>query len=164
MESNRRGARILAVGAEQARVARAALCAGLAAGLEPARGVVWLLPATLPSDWMRPHNDVHNCTEDQLLSMAEGHLSVGGAWLEAVDSPEAAAWREEWAEACVPLGGCGDPPPHAALLYDALVLLLRALARLLAASPHAAVDLHRADHARYILITKTRLYFRMDLQ
>ncbi|XP_063891136.1 uncharacterized protein LOC110381996 [Helicoverpa armigera] len=60
-------ARVLFVCVEDARVVRAALCAGRAAGLLPRAGAVWLLPGALPPSWLRPGDaDAHNCSAAQL--------------------------------------------------------------------------------------------------
>ncbi|KAJ8726702.1 hypothetical protein PYW07_001400 [Mythimna separata] len=155
--------RVLYVSAEDARVVRAALCAGRAAGLAPAAGAVWLLPAALPPAWLAVHDaDRHNCTQDQLLEAADGHFSVAPAWLAAWDerTPDAAqrAWTRRWrAQCCVQLGGCAlatdcaRAPAHAALLYDALRMWDDALRRQLHKSPAALDNLHRGSFARALI-------------
>ncbi|CAH2067727.1 unnamed protein product, partial [Iphiclides podalirius] len=80
--------RVIVVGAEDARVVRAALCAGRGAGLVPAAGAAWLLPAALPPAWLRAQPaDRPACSQPQLDEVAAGHLSFAPDWL--------AAWRNE---------------------------------------------------------------------
>lgn len=147
-------ARILYVCAEDARVVRAALCAGRAAGLAPAAGAVWLLPASLPRRWLRA--PAGNCTQQELRDMAEGHLSVAPAWMadweERGDAPadsEVGAWQRSWRARCSRWQQCGRAPAQAALLYDALRMWDAALRRALRAHPAALDNLHHKSIARY---------------
>ncbi|XP_022820642.1 ephrin type-A receptor 4-like, partial [Spodoptera litura] len=158
-------ARILYVCAEDARVVRAALCAGRAAGLAPP--AVWLLPGALPPAWLRPPaSDTHNCTHQQLRDMAEGHLSVAPAWLadwdersDASADSEEGAWRRQWRSRCLraracgrgACGACGRAPGQAALLYDALRMWDAALRRQLRAHPAALDNLHHESIARALI-------------
>lgn len=144
--------RVLYVCAEDARVVRAALCAGRAAGLTPAAGAVWLLPAALPPRWLRPAPaERHNCSLEQLRAAAAGHLSVAPAWQAAWDSgPPAPAWHQRWRSRCrrARRALCERAPAHAALLYDTLRMWDAALHRLLRAQPTALDNLHRRNIAR----------------
>lgn len=80
--------RVIVVSSEDARVVRAALCAGRAVGLVPSAGAAWLLPATLPPVGLRVSpSDRPACTQPQLDEVAAGHLSFAPDWL--------AAWRNE---------------------------------------------------------------------
>ncbi|XP_013178726.1 PREDICTED: uncharacterized protein LOC106125862 [Papilio xuthus] len=82
------GARVVVVAAEDARVVRAALCAGARAGLAPGAGAVWLLPGALPAGWLRARpGDRPACAQRDLDAVADGHLSFAAEWL--------AAWRDE---------------------------------------------------------------------
>lgn len=146
---------MLLVCAEDARVVRAALCAGRRAGLTPSAGAVWLLPATLPSRWLLPAPaDRHECSREHLAQVADGHFAVApewfAGWSEAAAS-EHRSWVERWRAICSRssrlAGECGWPPAHAALLYDSLRVWAAALRRLLAARPAALDDLHRRDLA-----------------
>ncbi|CAB3230296.1 unnamed protein product [Arctia plantaginis] len=131
--------RVLYVSAEDARVVRAALCAGAGAGLLPRAGAVWLLPAALPPRWLRrAPADAHNCSDERLREAADGHLSVAPAWMRAWRAPP--AWERRWRAHCG--RACGSPPPHAAALYDALRLWHAALRRLLRDDPAAVDDIH----------------------
>lgn len=132
--------------AEDARVVRAALCAGARAGLLPRAGAVWLLPAALPPRWLRAApGDAHNCSDERLREAADGHLSVAPAWAVRWRAPP--AWERRWRAQCG--AACAAPPPHAAALYDALRLWLAALRRLLRADPSAIDDIHRDATVRY---------------
>ncbi|XP_050553705.1 uncharacterized protein LOC118273351 isoform X4 [Spodoptera frugiperda] len=149
-------ARILYVCAEDARVVRAALCAGRAAGLAPAAGAVWLLPASLPRRWLRA--PAGNCTQQELRDMAEGHLSVAPAWMadweERGDAPadsEVGAWQRSWRARCSRWQQCGRAPAQAALLYDALRMWDAALRRALRAHPAALDNLHHKSIARALI-------------
>ncbi|KAF9814653.1 hypothetical protein SFRURICE_000224 [Spodoptera frugiperda] len=149
-------ARILYVCAEDARVVRAALCAGRAAGLAPAAGAVWLLPASLPRRWLRA--PAGNCTQQELRDMAEGHLSVAPAWMadweERGDAPadsEVGAWQRSWRARCSRWQECGRAPAQAALLYDALRMWDAALRRALRAHPAALDNLHHKSIARALI-------------
>lgn len=157
--------RVLYVCVEDARLARAALCAGRQAGLVPSKGAVWALPGHLPRDWLRPApGDGHDCTAAQLEETADGHFTVTAHWFarwEADDAndTEAAHWAARWREACARMvrghaaagaqgAECGRPDAHAALLYDVLRLWALALRRLVDARPAAVDDLHRPDLVR----------------
>lgn len=146
--------------AEDARVVRAALCAGAGEGLQPRAGAVWLLPATLPPAWLhRDAADAHNCSQQQLDDTAAGHLSVAPAWLvdweeRDAGAPEHAAWTARWRRqcclqrgACAP-GDCVRAPAYSALLYDALRMWDAALRRQLHAHPAALDNLHHRGIAR----------------
>ncbi|CAG4969456.1 unnamed protein product [Parnassius apollo] len=88
--------RVVVVSAEDARVVRAALCAGHGAGLLPGAGAAWLLPAALPPTWLAPAPaDRPACTRAQLRQVAQGHLSFAPHWL--------AAWRNETDRSTDPL-------------------------------------------------------------
>lgn len=73
------GGRVVYVCVEDGRAARAALCAGWAAGLRPRAGAVWLLPAQLTAAALAPHAGDH-CAPHQLREMLDGHISVAPAW------------------------------------------------------------------------------------
>ncbi|XP_075992828.1 uncharacterized protein LOC142987732 [Anticarsia gemmatalis] len=140
--------RVLYVSAEDARVVRAALCAGRGAGLLPPAGAVWLLPAALPPRWLeRAPGDAHNCSDAELREVADGHLSVAPAWLVGWE-PSAAQFRDwvtRWRALCrarTPHDSCASPSPHAAALYDVLRLWHDALRRLLRDNPAAIDDIH----------------------
>lgn len=155
---------MLYVCVEDARVVRAALCAGRARGLTPTRGAVWLLPAALPPAWLAvAAADAHNCTQQQLHETAEGHLSVAPAWLADWDEPRASeddparlAWSERWRQNCClqqPAGceqplDCVRPSAHAALLYDTLRMWDASLRRQLHSHPKAIDNLHHKGIAR----------------
>ncbi|KAJ0182182.1 hypothetical protein K1T71_002904 [Dendrolimus kikuchii] len=158
--------RILYVCVEDARVVRAALCAGRLAGLAPATGAVWALPAHLPRHWLLPApGDVHNCTRAQLEEAADGHFSVTALWFASWETDRAqqadgAHWTARWRDTCARIvrgrkgGGaeaCSRPDAHAALLYDALRLWAAALRRLVSAHPAAVDDLHRPDLDRELV-------------
>ncbi|XP_045782233.1 uncharacterized protein LOC123878826 isoform X2 [Maniola jurtina] len=173
-------ARVLLVCAEDARVVRAALCAGHAAGLTPARGAVWLLPAALPPGTLDAQ-PADACDARQLAEMLDGHLSVAPEWAlpwldhaevnanategndaEAADPSEARrrAWVARWRAQCLLLGvQCARPGPHAPLLYDALRLWAGALDRLARARPAALADLHDAALVRTLVAGATETEF-----
>lgn len=137
---------MLLVSAEDARIVRAALCAGGRAGLDPRAGTVWLLPGTLPPGWLRatPPCDLH-----ELEVLADGHLSLVPEWLtDWENTNESRTWNTRWHEACLRQPGvsaneCMRAPAAAALLYDTLQLWAAALHRLLTARPADLDDLHR---------------------
>ncbi|KAL4701977.1 hypothetical protein ACJJTC_011703 [Scirpophaga incertulas] len=119
---------VLVLALEDAREARAALCAGRAAGLVSA---VWLFTAAAPAP--APH---HRCSDGTLVSeVAERHFHV---------APVPAERAAGWARRC----GCA---PEAATLYDVLRAWHAALRRLLAARPAALDDLHRPDILRSLI-------------
>ncbi|XP_069355967.1 uncharacterized protein [Maniola hyperantus] len=169
------GARVLLVCVEDARAVRAALCAGHAAQLTPARGAVWLLPGALPPGALGAQPG-DACDARQLAEMLDGHLSVAPEWAlawlgrgelnanatEAAD-PSAArrrAWVARWRAQCRLLGvQCAQPGPHAPLLYDALRLWAGALARLARARPAALADLHDAALVRALVADATAIDF-----
>lgn len=142
--------RIVLVSAEDARVVRAALCAGRTAGLLPRAGVVWLLPATLPPTWLTvAPSDTHNCTDEELHEVADAHLSVAPAWFVEWDPARSelhrnwtTSWRKQCSRYSATAAECGTPGPHAAVLYDALRLWHAALSRLLKDDPAAVDDIH----------------------
>ncbi|XP_047041482.1 uncharacterized protein LOC124645677 [Helicoverpa zea] len=161
-------ARVLFVCVEDARVVRAALCAGRAAGLLPRAGAVWLLPGALPPAWLRPGDaDAHNCSAAQLREAAAAHLRLAPAWQADWDAALAAgavharrfAERLSVHSARAGAGPLARPPAHAALLYDALAMWHAALARRLAAQPAALDDLHHRGIARALIEDVTKNEF-----
>ncbi|XP_068621207.1 uncharacterized protein [Battus philenor] len=169
------GARVLLVAAEDARAVRAALCAGWRAGLAPAAGSAWLLPATLPPGWLRAARaDRPACAQHELDAAADGHLSFVPEWLAAwrgetdtgARAPDLniSAWRERWRTRCAAwarrvgdggAGRCASAAPLGALLYDALRLWAAALDRLLTAQPDRLADLHDPDTVRSLVANAT---------
>ncbi|KAG6457919.1 hypothetical protein O3G_MSEX010563 [Manduca sexta] len=156
--------RVVLVCAEDARVVRTALCAGARAGLVPAAGAVWLLPAALPPHWLYPApTDRHTCSREDLERVAEGHFSVAPEWLAGwsiAAANEHRSWVERWRAICSriprPAGNCREPSAHAALLYDALRVWAAALRSLLEARPAALDDLHRRDIAESLVADATK--------
>lgn len=140
--------RAIVAWAEDARVLRAALCAGRRAGLTPRAGAVWMLPATPPADWPLPiAEDAHGCSRETLLEMADGHLAVGGAHL-ATEDGTAVEWTRRWREICT-TPQCGTrPPPLAPLLYDSLRLAETAVESLREDRPEALSHMRDVNNAR----------------
>ncbi|XP_053607427.1 uncharacterized protein LOC128673532 [Plodia interpunctella] len=169
-------ARVLYLNLEDARLVRAALCAGRAAGLA-GDGAVWLLPGAPRAGWLRPaRGDTPACSAAQLTEVAEGHLSFAPEWLVdwrdvqhkqteiATSDMESsrARWRRRWRVRCasrLPRGAaraaCGTADPHAALLYDVLRLWASALDALLLEQPAALDDLHQPELVRFLIENAT---------
>ncbi|CAH2104095.1 unnamed protein product [Euphydryas editha] len=180
-------ARVIYLCVEDGRAARAALCAGHAAGLRPHAGAVWLLPAALAPAALAPR-PADRCSPAQLREMLDGHISVAPEWAlswladaetnettvqksdcdqpsinkneSATDITTLMAWRSRWLEQCRFLGvSCTRPGPHAALLYDSLRLWALALARLFAARPIALYNLHDLGLIRSLVSNATKIGF-----
>ncbi|CAK1602633.1 unnamed protein product [Parnassius mnemosyne] len=180
------GLRVVVVSAEDARVVRAALCAGRGAGLLPGAGAAWLLPAALPPAWLAPAPaDRPACTLAQLRQVAQGHLSFAPYWLAAwrnetdrssnpLPAPHEIAQRQSWEARWHPrcsawarrgggaAGGaadCARAGPLPALLYDTLRLWAGALDRVLSARPALLADLHDPDIVRSLVDNATQSNF-----
>ncbi|GBP20609.1 Insulin-like growth factor 1 receptor [Eumeta japonica] len=157
-----RNGRVLLVMTQEARWVRAALCAGLHAGLLPSR-IAWLLPGELlATDLMPASTDAHGCTHTQLLQMVEGHISARNEWFRAAEAPPP-EWVSRWRIACkelaevapptleLPAKPCATPPLHAPLLYDAVGALTASLHSLLLEEPAAPDDLHDLNIVKHLM-------------
>ncbi|XP_050362010.1 uncharacterized protein LOC126781198 [Nymphalis io] len=166
--------RVIYLCVEDARAARAALCAGLAAGLTPRAGAVWLLPASLALDTLTRPGRTDRCSREQLRDMLDGHVSVVPEWaLPWLDNAEnnktsinesedsAGAWRARWRTQCGFVGGeCARVGPEAALLYDSLRLWALVLGRLFADQPKALYNLHDLGLVRSLVSNATKIDFK----